>query len=95
MVGCIDLFEGDIHDPSKHLLAIYYALERLVVNSQWPDRPNFCYLLELEPPPDPKAIDFAVPCEVPKPVHGRMEGLQTLRKGLSVAQMAYPEVLDT
>ena len=24
-----------------------------------------------------------------------MEGLQTLRRGLGVAQMAYPEVLDT
>jgi hypothetical protein len=26
---------------------------------------------------------------------GPMEGLQTLRRGLGVAQMAYPEVLDT
>ena len=60
MVGCIDLFEGPHHDPSKHLLAIYYVLERLVVNFNWPDRPNFCYLLELEPPPDPPPIDFDV-----------------------------------
>ena len=32
MVGQIALFDGALHDPDKHLLAIYYTLERLVAN---------------------------------------------------------------
>lgn len=92
MVGAIELFDSPTHDPDKHLFAIYYVLERLVVNFRWPECPNFCYVLDLAPPPDPPRIHFDVPCEVPRPKHGRMEGLNTLRRGLGVAQMAYPEV---
>lgn len=92
MVGAIDLFDAPVHDPDKHLFAIYYVLERLVVNFRWPECPNFCYVLDLKAPPDPPKVDFDVPCEVPYPKHGRMEGLNTLRRGLGVAQMAYPEV---
>lgn len=95
MVGAIDLFDGPTHDPDKHLLAIYYVLERLVVNFRWPECPSFCYVLDMATPPDPPKINFDVPCEVPYPKHGTLEGLNTLRRGLGVAQMAYPEVLDT
>lgn len=94
MVGAIELFEASLHDPSKHLLAIYYVLERLVVHFSWPRHPNFCYVLDMAQPPDPPKIDFEVPIEVPEPVHARFEGFKTLKRGLGVAQMTYPEVLD-
>ena len=94
MVGAIELFDAPLHDPSKHLLAIYYVLERLVVHFSWPEHPNFCYVLDMAQPPDPPTIDFDVPNEVPEPVHTRFEGYKTLKRGLEVAQMTYPEVLD-
>ena len=61
----------DRHDRKILTTGVRFAvLERLVVNFRWPDCPNFCYVLDLDPPPDPPAIKFEVPCEVPKPVHG-------------------------
>ena len=53
MVGQIALFDGGLHDPDKHLLAIYYTLERLVANYRYPYWRNFSYILDMDVSADP------------------------------------------
>ena len=108
-MGQIDLFEGELHDPDKHLLAvragwlagwlaafgarvwsgswctnrlsgcslvwvrlrrwlrpraqIYYVLERLVANFDFPRWPSFCYILDMNQATE-GPIQFDVPTEV-------------------------------